>query len=807
MSLDIVEIALDNLTDHQEFEKIASEIMRDEGYPTIKPLGGLADRGRDAIQESYFMSEGRTITIFQYTLQEYLPSKIKDTINRLDNANIEYNELVIVTPRIISTERQDQMKRDARKEYNVNLDIYERKTIVNRLANRDNGIFYRHFPDIEKQAKELTTKRPILSLDDSSLLESTMLRSSLAFVVSEESPRVRDSMFDSLTLSVITHSTDKDIPITDLPGKYSEHIGLKPAATQLEASLQRLSSRGLLHRHQDRVSLTRSAKQSDASATIRANEATNALVSDVFNEISRISEKKFSERDYQIIAKNTRNVLIKLFRLFGIEIANQVLKDGIPSAVYSDASEDLLETAKNQLPPEVAKLLIHVISQMLRNPTEDQAETLANWSLAYLGVQIMNLDPGLRELQSTRFAKKMFVLDTDFILDCIVQECPWSDTYLNLIQTLRNLRCRVIVPESCLEECMMHAQISPRAYRYFGEKLLSLSDVFVDEVVRNIFVQGYYYAHINQHISPRTSFKDYLHNYYEPGAEREFLVEVVKNRFPKGVEILDISSLLTQSIPEEQMSSMNKALYDDIRLRAKSKYRSNKEIEKLAETDSYLFLTAIYLNEASERTLSQILGGCCYLITSSGSYLRAAKKIGLRDIVTTRPQPLIGLLEIIGGIKIAPTEFVRLFENPMLIYAVRQVWDDVEALLDSGIDLKDKSIARLSWDLDHELHGRISALEEAEAVGDASVEETSVSMGDVEFTELIKSATARGYKKIPELETFMDALGKAESKAKEKEEAYNELLEKHKELEESITHFGKRKQRYLRRIASKKRTK
>ncbi|GAI41007.1 unnamed protein product, partial [marine sediment metagenome] len=268
------------------------EIMRDEGYPTIKPLGGLGDRGRDAIQESYFISEGRNITVFQYTLQQYLPGKIKDTIDKLNKANIEYNEVVIVTPHRISTERQDQMKRDARKEHNVNLNIYERKTIANRLANFDNGIFHRHFPDIEKQVKTLTTKKPLLSSDDSPLLESTMLRSCLAFSVSKESPRVRDSIFDSLTLSIITHCTDKDISSSDLTGKYFEYMGVKPPVSQLEASLQRLSSRGLVGRNQDRVSLTKFAKQSDASITIRANEATNALISDISDEISRISEKE-----------------------------------------------------------------------------------------------------------------------------------------------------------------------------------------------------------------------------------------------------------------------------------------------------------------------------------------------------------------------------------------------------------------------------------------------------------------------------------------------------------------------------------
>jgi len=88
MSLDIVEIALDRLTDHQEFEKIASEIMRGEGYPNIKPLGGLADHGRDAIQESYSISEGQNIAVFQYTLQQYLPGKIKDTINKLSETDL-----------------------------------------------------------------------------------------------------------------------------------------------------------------------------------------------------------------------------------------------------------------------------------------------------------------------------------------------------------------------------------------------------------------------------------------------------------------------------------------------------------------------------------------------------------------------------------------------------------------------------------------------------------------------------------------------------------------------------------------------
>ena len=48
MSLDIIEYALDNLTDWALFEKLACEILRFEGFPDIKPLGGSKDLGLDA---------------------------------------------------------------------------------------------------------------------------------------------------------------------------------------------------------------------------------------------------------------------------------------------------------------------------------------------------------------------------------------------------------------------------------------------------------------------------------------------------------------------------------------------------------------------------------------------------------------------------------------------------------------------------------------------------------------------------------------------------------------------------------------
>jgi len=325
-------------------------------------------------------------------------------------------------------------------------------------------------------------------------------------------------------------------------------------------------------------------------------------------------------------------------------------------------------------------------------------------------------------------------------------------------------------------------------------------DILVDEVVWNVFVKGYYYGRKENTISSKTSYPEYLRNYYEPRSPESFFIDIIETTFPEGTEIAELESLLSDELPDDLMKSMSDTLMEIHSSTLKSKYRSQEDELQLAKTDARLFLTALYKSQSSGEITDEILGGCCYLITSSSRYIRATKNIGIRDVVTARPQTLVALLDVIGGIKIEPQDFVRLFENPLLINAVRQAWDDVEVLLDSGVDLRDRSLPRLRWDLDQGLHSKISALAEAELRAETA-EEAAIITADSKFTELLKSASSRGYKSIPELEAFLRALEVKDLKVEEMEQAYNELLQRFGELETGIAHFGKRKQHYLKRVA------
>src|SRR3990172_5811234 len=82
--LDIVEIALSGVTDFSDFEKLASEVVRSEGYPNINPLGGQNDAGRDAVDERLWLQEGRrATTVFQITTQETVEAKVKSQVEDL----------------------------------------------------------------------------------------------------------------------------------------------------------------------------------------------------------------------------------------------------------------------------------------------------------------------------------------------------------------------------------------------------------------------------------------------------------------------------------------------------------------------------------------------------------------------------------------------------------------------------------------------------------------------------------------------------------------------------------------------------
>ncbi len=147
-----------------------------------------------------------------------------------------------------------------------------------------------------------------MTSESASVTESAMLRASIAFTFDNQSHRVRKSIFDYMTLAILEKNGMTQNQIISAHEKAQG--GIRPQESQVEASLQRLITKGLLVKSGDLFSSTDKAIITVESSTIRANEDTESLISDIIEEITQISGKKLSVQDCGVISVNTRDIFL-----------------------------------------------------------------------------------------------------------------------------------------------------------------------------------------------------------------------------------------------------------------------------------------------------------------------------------------------------------------------------------------------------------------------------------------------------------------------------------------------------------------
>ncbi len=67
---------LEQLTDYDQFERLCNDLMVAQGYKGLEPLGGQADKGRDAIRRATGPNE-RSV-VFGYSVREDWERKLRE---------------------------------------------------------------------------------------------------------------------------------------------------------------------------------------------------------------------------------------------------------------------------------------------------------------------------------------------------------------------------------------------------------------------------------------------------------------------------------------------------------------------------------------------------------------------------------------------------------------------------------------------------------------------------------------------------------------------------------------------------------
>lgn len=357
------------------------------------------------------------------------------------------------------------------------------------------------------------------------------------------------------------------------------------------------------------------------------------------------------------------------------------------------------------------------------------------------------------------------------------------------------------LPEEIIEECAAHAARAHRTYKYHGDDLFALSPEIVDTHVRNVFVRGYYYKYGHTPARQRRTFESYLENYYASQEPVRFLREIAETCFDKEVRVATIDSLAPGTRDEELAQRAREVMLGLIENAPFVDTRTPEEKQRLAETDARLLLTLCSMNsDRLQDETKRLLWARCYVLTNSSRYQKAAREMHVVNVATTRPQQVATVYELLRGPVIDDVMFVQLFDNPILNAVVDAMWPELEKIAKSGIELRDKSLVRLRRDVDVTFHDALSRAEEAESTADRIGDEGAEAEAGNRYIALLDEAEGLGYQLNP-IASKLQQISKAGA---EKDKRIAELESQYREIDERISHFGRRKQRYLRRMAAKR---
>jgi len=404
--------------------------------------------------------------------------------------------------------------------------------------------------------------------------------------------------------------------------------------------------------------------------------------------------------------------------------------------------------------------LVYSLGQILSNPSEAQLEVISLWAKAFIGTQLMRLDPMLSEFQYNTFKDKIFILDTDFVLNCMVKNGKQSDIYSKLLSRLLEIGCKVYITPSVVDEIISHAEFAERNYNYFKNAFNTVDEFIIYEKLSNIFVIDYYISRLNKiNDYSEDSFKSYILNFYDSNDPYNFMLEVLEHRLPKGIIIGELNEVDVDVVERDYLANL---IYIETIKTPKAAYRTDEENMKIAKTDAELYLIARSLNnKVPVDDEKMLMYGVAYLITNSTRSIRCAKSYGIFSAVVTKPSVLVALLSEIGWFDAPKKSIVDLLGNPFLAEIVNQNWNDVKFLVDFGVDLKGKELPRLRRDLKKVLHELIIKDEKVFDIEDDKREvENLNSLSDNSIDEFILCAEKiknKGYKMIPAVDKMIES--------------------------------------------------
>ncbi len=423
------------------------------------------------------------------------------------------------------------------------------------------------------------------------------------------------------------------------------------------------------------------------------DEETDVFVTGILNKLKSYYGNDPFQVNEGLIIENIKEALSVYYKMYGYEFFNLMIADG------NKKKEDAVSIAKKGLDHKTGELLVRVLAETIDKPSDDERKFLEKWARVYVTTQVLNLDPSLRNLKSTKLKDKTFVIDTDVALNCLTTHAKYSRAYRVMIEKLMSLGCKIILPNDVADEIGNHADAAIGQYNKRGETILGIPDGTLETEVANVFIEDYVKKCRCMTSYSDVDFMSYLSNIYDKNNPQVLTIKL-KKAF--GNKCFD-ESFENKNVDKEKHKALSKKLLEKTLETYKAKFRFEEENITMCDTDARIYLTIDdeYSDDSNPNiNESSILAYKTYLLTQSKRTVYAAKELGYynKDIICS-PNTLIAILKETGSLG-SDVDIINLFENPFLVYASEQVWKDIQPLLDAGISIKGKDIDILRMDVD-----------------------------------------------------------------------------------------------------------
>lgn len=419
------------------------------------------------------------------------------------------------------------------------------------------------------------------------------------------------------------------------------------------------------------------------------------------------------------------------------------------------------------------------IGNIIAHPTEEQHTTLDTMARSLITMQLLASDPLLANFKHSVIGRKVFILDTDFVLYLITNNGERSVQYKRLLKVLTNCNCKIYIPAEVLNEIFDHAEAATKKYNFVRSYIENGNEQWIENGVKNIFVEAYCK---NKNINGVKQWNVFIRNYYDKEMGCKYTIEVVKEclsdyknifigSMPYDNDIYDSDKEADISLRHQLFEKALEATHNT----EKAGRRDENKNETIARTDTKLYLSVRDLNikererDGNKDERADLLEYKYYVITNTFRIYPCVAELNLKEKVFCTPMAMMAYMVEAGFYDENKPDVLSLFENTFFAYIANESWDDTKNILKTGIDFNGKSIVRLRYDLQDNIQKLLTAVPGSDdyKTNVSEVKNKGYSFVEpIEYTHNLEKQNADKDNRIAQLEAEINRLKKEKGKEK-----------------------------------------